>query len=50
MAQENMIIEGAKKIYSDIAQHLTNNGRINIESLLLITSGLAGMSCQMTIR
>ncbi|MBR1529893.1 MAG: hypothetical protein IJ642_11430 [Oscillospiraceae bacterium] len=50
MAQQNKIIEGAKKIYSDIVQHLTNDGRINTESLLLITSGLAGMSCQMAVR
>ncbi|MDE6658349.1 MAG: hypothetical protein K2J88_07200 [Oscillospiraceae bacterium] len=42
---------GAKEIYSQIVENLKeSDNRLNVDNLLLVCSGIAGMSCQMTVR
>ena len=42
---------GAKMIYSQIVENLKEtDNKLNVDNLLLVCSGLAGMSCQMTVR
>lgn len=42
---------GSKTIYSQILDSLKEqDNRLNVDNLLLICSGLAGMSCQVTVR